>query len=963
MAAPAAVFSRPRAASTGPYGPSTGPPSKVGSNVPLIPGMAKRAASNGALHTLDNPAATAAAIMAGAVPKKPTTLPDAPPVAAVNGTNGHLAAASPERKKWVPRTSSNASSVPSTAQPPPPPSAAPGTSPAKQSAPTHVPATGPAPIVSFGQKPRGVPAEKKEAPKPVKSWAKVVSGPPPPREIVNSASTADPVTPARTSNRMLDGAPTPGESTTTPTPVGRNKVSQLQQRLATGALPDDEGDTTPLVFQTGLFRNPLFDRLVASSRFMRRELQQLYRTFKSRCPSGHVDKATFAEVYAQLNGSPVDNVREYADLVFDAFEQDGKGTISFMEYITMLSVCRRGDSREKLLCVFRIYDNDGDGLLDREETHQLAASIYNLTLYKDSAVPAPHAAVDELTALLFDRMDGRRVGRVTASEFVRACERDETIGNIVRLTLKTPASAYDASSIHLPPAPDAAVVVEPVPEEPKKSSLEVYMEKRKASEAANPVMLQFKRPPIVRKVKRKKAHPYSDRHCPACPEQRCIEVFEPNVFKANVCKWCAHTHTLKEFEPKEQPKAPDAAPPPASEQSGESQQHAAGEDGVSFAMAASLAGIAPEVLASLPAHVLQAAMDEAAAAMAAEPAPLPLTDEPLPTLHKPTQAHEPAPIAMVETRRLSATGAPAPAYDAAPAASPPPPEEAVASEMVASAVAAGVAAGSRRASQRHSQPATAAETQALEAALAQELGDSLDAAQANAQWANAHNLLRDEAERLAREEAERVALEELRAMSVKAEQRQSEKRSSQDKERIRSSIVVGDASAATLMPAGADLEGWRAESGENPARGLAEHADLSAINSDRSNDAAILLAMAKTNPAAYLDQRQRASTLTSRSPGGLDSSPPKMDRINEGEDEEILRIANESGLFTMDGTDYTLSLVENNLTEQDEEKDAQGRRFHVDRTGMRVYRAGDVVAAHRLGQRRGTRGSKGCASQ
>ena len=43
------------------------------------------------------------------------------------------------------------------------------------------------------------------------------------------------------------------------------------------------------------------------------------------------------------------------DLVFNAFEKEESGTISFMEYITMLSVCRRGDPREKLILVFRIY--------------------------------------------------------------------------------------------------------------------------------------------------------------------------------------------------------------------------------------------------------------------------------------------------------------------------------------------------------------------------------------------------------------------------------------------------------------------------------------------------------------------------------------------------------------------------------------------------------------------------------
>jgi len=164
-----------------------------------------------------------------------------------------------------------------------------------------------------------------------------------------------------------------------------------------------------------------------------------------------------------------------------------------------------------------------------------------------------------------------------------------------------------------------------------------------------------------------------------------------------------------------------------------------------------------------------------------------------------------------------------------------------------------------------------------------------------------------------------------------------------------------------LAPAGADLEGWRSEAGNTgPRMQEGEAAVLSEMvaGSDRSNDAAILLAMAKTNPLAYHEQRQRASTL--QSPTSLGSAPG-LDRIDEA-DEEILRIANESGLFTMDETDYNLSLVENNLSLEDEEKDAQGRRFHLDRTGMRVYRAADVVQAHRLARGK-SRSSKGCTSQ
>ena len=58
-------------------------------------------------------------------------------------------------------------------------------------------------------------------------------------------------------------------------------------------------------------------------------------------------------------------------------------------------------------------------------------------------------------------------------------------------------------------------------------------------------MLNLKRPPIVRKVKRKRQHPYSTHLCLHCPDNRCLEGFQPNVFKASFCKTCSHIHELK----------------------------------------------------------------------------------------------------------------------------------------------------------------------------------------------------------------------------------------------------------------------------------------------------------------------------------------------------------------------------------------------------------------------------------
>ena len=50
----------------------------------------------------------------------------------------------------------------------------------------------------------------------------------------------------------------------------------------------------------GLYKNPVYAELAASTEFSRKELQQLYKTFKTRCPDGLVDEKTFVYVYSGI---------------------------------------------------------------------------------------------------------------------------------------------------------------------------------------------------------------------------------------------------------------------------------------------------------------------------------------------------------------------------------------------------------------------------------------------------------------------------------------------------------------------------------------------------------------------------------------------------------------------------------------------------------------------------------------
>ncbi|XP_078588872.1 Kv channel-interacting protein 4-like isoform X2 [Branchiostoma floridae x Branchiostoma japonicum] len=189
-------------------------------------------------------------------------------------------------------------------------------------------------------------------------------------------------------------------------------------------VPEKENEIDDLEMQVMRYKPEGIDELVRNTKFTKKELQIMYRGFKQECPTGLVNEDTFKSIYSEF--FPQGDSSAYAHYVFNVFDADHNGTISFEEFVIGLSVLSRGSLNEKLMWAFKLYDINGDGYITKEEMLDIVKAIYDM-MGKYADPPISENAPGDHVERVFQKMDKNRDGVVTIDEFMETCKNDENI--------------------------------------------------------------------------------------------------------------------------------------------------------------------------------------------------------------------------------------------------------------------------------------------------------------------------------------------------------------------------------------------------------------------------------------------------------------------------------------------------------------------------------------------------------
>jgi Ca2+-binding EF-hand superfamily protein len=147
-----------------------------------------------------------------------------------------------------------------------------------------------------------------------------------------------------------------------------NQVHHVNRRHSSLKSHDQESDLTEadynfLEHETGLSRH---------------EISRIHSKFIKEASNGELGHDEFLDFYYSLTAEPPAFLQENSQFIFDSFDKDHNGKVSFREFLNAYVLTSPGNLQRKIEYTFELYDMDNNGYLDIEEIYRIAVRLFEL---------------------------------------------------------------------------------------------------------------------------------------------------------------------------------------------------------------------------------------------------------------------------------------------------------------------------------------------------------------------------------------------------------------------------------------------------------------------------------------------------------------------------------------------------------------------------------------------------------
>jgi len=158
------------------------------------------------------------------------------------------------------------------------------------------------------------------------------------------------------------------------------------------------------------------------SHFPKSDVKDLLAYFKAHYPNGYMTQKDFAWCFKQL--FPFGDPSAFSRMLFRTINIGGSEVIDFNELLIAFSILMKGSPFEKLRWIFRLYDEDKDGIITKEEMVTGMKGILSMLGMMYKTKKSPEEIVEEILAKLENKSgfltfnDFERLGESGCLEFI-----------------------------------------------------------------------------------------------------------------------------------------------------------------------------------------------------------------------------------------------------------------------------------------------------------------------------------------------------------------------------------------------------------------------------------------------------------------------------------------------------------------------------------------------------------------